>query len=456
MSLPIYFQNIISRIDRIFLPEKYLHKPILLRKARFLTYITLFLMLIALTFEISNFMAGVEGPSLRVALIVTIGLILGFKKFGNFDVSGNLLALVVFFVQAEAVFITGGLYSDNLLWILAAPLLALLFANYHSGLFWLFSLIGFTCYLYYVDITGDYSMRSQTEAFDATYFLITYIGLFVIITGIVLIFATGQKKIIGVLDQKQKELSSQKEELIRQAESLKKAEKLLLQSNRELEQFAYAASHDLKEPLRMIGMYTQLIKKKIENEADKSTNEYMFYVSDGVVRMEKLLHDLLEYSRLGKSKDRSKSTDLNEVLFIVINNLTVTMKDTKAEVLTNELPVLPASSTEMIQLFQNLIANSIKFRRKETTPVIAIDHQHENGQHRFKLSDNGIGISEEYREKVFNIFERVHGRKDYEGTGIGLATCKKIVSNMGGDIWVEPTEKPGTTFVFTFPTTRQN
>lgn len=443
-------------MDRVFLPEEYTHSPILLRKSRFLSYITIFLATIALVFVVSNFLSGVEGPSLDIALLISIGLIIGFKKYGNFNVSGNLLALVLFVVQAEAVFITGGLYSDNLLWILTAPLIALLFANYHSGIFWLCSLLLFTGYLYFIELNAEVSYREQTFVFDATYFLITYVGLFIIITGVVLIFATGQAQIIEVLDQKQKELSEQKEELIQQAESLRKAEKLLLESNQELEQFAYAASHDLKEPLRMIKMYNQLIQKRIGDQADKSTNEYMFFVSDGVTRMEKLLHDLLEYSRLGKSRDRNDPTDLNEVLFIVINNLTVNMQDSKAQVMSNELPTLPASSTEMIQLFQNLIANSIKFRREETVPVISIDHQRQDGMHRIKLTDNGIGISEAYREKVFNIFERIHGRQDYEGTGIGLATCKKIVSNMGGDIWVEPTENPGTTFILTFPSSHPN
>ena len=451
MKPAVFFHSITGKVDDMLLPRRYMSSPILLRKARFLTYITLFLMLIALAFEVSNVIADVSGPSLKIALLITVGLMVGFKKFGNFIVSGNLLAMVVFVVQAEAVFSTGGLYSDNLLWILAAPLLALLFANYHSGLFWLLSLIGFTVVLYFFEINSAVSYKEQTSGFDADYFLITYLGLFVIVTGIVLIFATGQANIINVLDQKQKELTSQKEELIKQADSLKQAEKLLLQSNYELEQFAYAASHDLKEPLRMIGMYTQLIKKKIGANADEPTQEYMFYVSDGVARMEKLLHDLLEYSRLGKSCDRSKSTDLNEILFIVINNLTATMRDSDAEVLTNELPVLPASSTEMIQLFQNLIANSIKFRRKEKNPVIDIKHEYQEGEHRFKLTDNGIGISTEHQEKVFNIFERIHGRNEYEGTGIGLATCKKIVSNMGGDIWVEPSQKQGATFVFTLP-----
>ena len=186
-----------TKVDDVFLPKRYLSSPILLRKARFLTYITLFLVLITLTFEISNAVSEVSGPSLKLALLTGVGLMITFKKFGNFNLSGNLLAMVVFVFQAEAVFITGGLYSDNLLWILAAPLLALLFANYHSGLFWLFSLIGFTVMLYFMEINSEISFREQTYGFDATYFLITYLGLFVIVTGIVLIFATGQSKIIG-------------------------------------------------------------------------------------------------------------------------------------------------------------------------------------------------------------------------------------------------------------------
>jgi len=286
---------------------------------------------------------------------------------------------------------------------------------------------------------------------DAMYYFITYSGLFIIVVGVVLIFARGQALIIKALNEKQEELERQKQEIQNQAQSLKEAQVQLQGSNRELEQFAYAASHDLKEPLRMIGTYTQLIQRKLNDHLDEATGEYMHFVTDGVTRMDKLLTDLLEYSRLGRVNTQTTKTDLGEILFVVINNLMMVMKDSNAAIYSNPLPTIKAPSTQMIQLFQNLIANSIKFRQKGVVPVIEINYSFEKGNHVFTFHDNGIGIPEEHRKNVFNIFERLHTRQEYEGTGIGLATCKKIVANLGGDIWVASTDKPGSKFQFTLP-----
>ncbi|MCB0518381.1 MAG: hypothetical protein H6577_02580 [Lewinellaceae bacterium] len=381
----------------------------------------------------------------------SILLLYVFKKRGDFIISGNLLAAVVSIVLAVATFGTGGLYSDNLLWMMAAPLLALLFANIVSGIFWLSALILFTIFLFLLDLQTPGSYREQTYALDGLYFVITFIGLFIMVVGIVFIFAKGQEIIIKALDEKQRQLSLQKAELTKQTQSLLEAEAKILASNKELSQFASAAAHDLKEPLRMINVYTQLIKKNLAAHTDPATKEYMGFVTDGVMRMEKLLVDLLEYSRLGRKNGQPMDVNLNDTLFVVINNLMASMKDTQAAVLANNLPVVKGSTTEMMQLFQNLIANSIKFRQKGIHPVIEINHHLEGGRHTFLFKDNGIGVPEHSRENIFNIFERLHSKEEYEGTGIGLATCKKIVNNLGGDIWVKPAETEGTVFCFTIP-----
>ena len=429
-----------------------------LRKARVLVSIHLFLFFISFSIELSNsiFYPLVNNPPLKIAMAISISLLVAFRYFGNFLLAGNLLSFFLFIILIQPVHETGGLYSDNLLWMMAAPLLALLFANVSSGLYWLLALIVFTCYLYVIDVRQGYTFREQTLQLDGFYYLVSYSGLFVMVVGIVLFFATGQAMIINALNAQQKELTRQKAELARQTQSLIEAEGKLLASNKELEQFAYAASHDLKEPLRMIGSYTQLIKRKLSNQSDQSTVEYMGYVTDGVSRMEKLLNDLLEYSRLGRRSENDKEINLNDILLMVMGNLVATMSETDAAIYSNPLPVVKASSTEMIRLFQNLISNSIKFRRSGVNPVIEICHQTENGQHIFHLQDNGIGIPAEHREGVFNIFERLHSHQEYEGTGIGLATCKKIVTAMGGKIWVEPKETSGTAFIFTVPKTQAN
>ena len=441
-----------GQFNDLFIPVKFRESDVLLRKARVLAYIHTFLFSITIYFFYSNLFGQVTGPSLEYAFVIIVGLILIFRYCQNFNLSGNLLAFFLFLIQAEAVYETGGLYSDNLLWILASPLLALLFANPISGMFWLFALIGFSFHLYFLEIGSDISFRQQTEVFDAMYFLTTYVGLFIIIVGIVLIFATGQRLIIQALNEKQNVLTAQKAELSQQAGSLKKAHNQLKTINEELEQFAYAASHDLKEPLRMIKMYTQFIEKRLNDQLDQDSKEYIHFVVDGVVRMERLLTDLLEYSRLGRSNRKAADTNLNDVLLAVINNLTATMQETNTSIMTNELPVLQSTSTEMIQLFQNLISNSIKFRQQNINPLIEIGHEIEDGNHHFIFKDNGIGIPRESCDRVFNIFERLHSKAEYEGTGIGLATCKKIIDNLGGKIWVEPREDArGTTFQIVIP-----
>lgn len=363
-------------IDRWLVPDQFKSSPILLRKARVLVFLHLFLFLISFVFDLNNTLnfPDAANPPLKLAMLIVIGLTIIFKYFGNFTLSGNLLAVFLSYVLINSIPTSGGLYSDNLLWLLAAPLMALLFANPRSGLFWLIGILGYMGFQYYLEINAAVSFREQTMDLDALYYLVTYAGLFIIVVGVVLIFARGQALIIEALNQKQEELERQKEEIQKQAQSLKEAQVQLQGSNRELEQFAYAASHDLKEPLRMIGTYTQLIQRKLNDHLDGATGEYMHFVTDGVTRMDKLLTDLLEYSRLGRKNTQVSKTNLDEILFIVINNLMMVMKDNDAAIYSNPLPTIKAPTTQMIQLFQNLIANSIKFRRKDVHPVIEIKY----------------------------------------------------------------------------------
>ncbi|MEO1259120.1 MAG: ATP-binding protein [Bacteroidota bacterium] len=446
MSLQISFSRLGSKFDKVFLSDRFVSNTLDHWKARLLAIIHLFILTLGSLLEIAAnvIVPGENLPPLKFGLLLVVVLMIIFKRWGNLVLSGNLLAGVVFSVLLFAVTDSGGLFSDNLLWMLICPLLVLLFADRISGFLWLSVLIVFTTYLY---LSNDYSLDffiAKVAESGPQYYFISYIGLFITVVFIVFVFATGQTMIITALDEKQNELS-------RQAESLKQAHIQLKAINEELEQFAYAASHDLKEPLRMIKMYTQFIDKRLDKQLDNSSKEYMGFVVDGVTRMERLLTDLLEYSRLGRNNRKSKDTDLNDVLLAVINNLTATMKETNTAIKCNELPVIKSTSTEMIQLFQNLISNSIKFRQDDVTPLIQIKHEVQEGAHHFYFMDNGIGIPPEACDRVFNIFERLHSKTDYEGTGIGLATCKKIVDNLGGKIWVEPGEEEGTTFQFVIP-----
>jgi light-regulated signal transduction histidine kinase (bacteriophytochrome) len=224
----------------------------------------------------------------------------------------------------------------------------------------------------------------------------------------------------------------------------------LASANRELEQFAYVASHDLQEPLRMVASYTGLIKQRYQDRLDQDANEFIAYASDGARRMQKLINDLLEYSRIGKETKGFQTTDCEAVLAQVLLNLKLTIEESGAVITRQDLPSVMADGHELIQLFQNLISNALKFRGPEA-PRIHIAVQAQDGQWVFSVQDRGIGFEPQYQERIFGVFQRLHSQSRYPGTGIGLAICQKIVERHGGRIWAESQPGKGATFYFSIP-----
>jgi PAS domain S-box-containing protein len=224
----------------------------------------------------------------------------------------------------------------------------------------------------------------------------------------------------------------------------------LERSNAELQQFAYVASHDLQEPLRMVSSYMQLLERRYKGKLDADADDFITYAVDGAKRMRRLINDLLQYSRVGTHGRPFEPTDCTSVLSAAIDNLEIAIEDTKAQVTYDPLPRVLGDSTQLTQLFQNLIDNALKFR-KNAPPLVHVSAQANKDYWLFAVSDNGIGIDPEYSERIFIIFQRLHGREEYSGTGIGLAICKKIVARHGGRIWVESRKDQGTTFFFTVP-----
>lgn len=222
--------------------------------------------------------------------------------------------------------------------------------------------------------------------------------------------------------------------------------KELMRSNEDLELFAYAASHDLQEPLRMVSSYVHLIQRKL-GKVDQDVEEYMDFAVDGVKRMQELINDLLEYSRVDRRGKPFQSIDLNKIITLVQLNLKNRIEETGTQVVVPELPRIRGDQSQIISLFQNLLENGIKFKG-EKPPVIEIGYEESKGEWVFSVKDNGIGIEKKFFERIFIIFQRLNSRKEYEGTGIGLAVCKKIVERHQGDIWVESELNEGTTFYF--------
>ena len=258
---------------------------------------------------------------------------------------------------------------------------------------------------------------------------------------------TESKQAEALLKQTQEALSQANEEL-----ELRVQERTadLTRSNQELEKFAYVASHDLQEPLRKISSFTKLLAEDYQGQLDAEADEYITYIINGTVRMQKLINDLLAYSRVGQERLRKESIELDSLVARVLEDLSMTIEENNAAITVSSLPTIQANPREMVQLFQNLISNGIKFHG-EATPRIHIEAQLQSEQWLISVRDNGIGIKPQFAERIFGIFQRLHNRGEYTGTGIGLAICRKIVERHGGKIWVESELGQGATFYFTTP-----
>ncbi len=226
-----------------------------------------------------------------------------------------------------------------------------------------------------------------------------------------------------------------------------------IDSNLQLENFAYIASHDMKEPLRMIGNFSQLLRRRHLDKLDAEGKEFVHYIFEGAKNMNRLINDILSYSRVNTDEYTYDRIHLMDFIYNILHNLKASILENKGEIIVGEqMPeYIVANKTTYSQLFQNLISNALKFHQKGKAPLIKIEAEERGNSYLFSISDNGIGIAPEYHERIFILFKKLHNKVEYTGTGIGLALCKKIVEKHSGEMWVESEPGQGATFYFTLP-----
>jgi light-regulated signal transduction histidine kinase (bacteriophytochrome) len=247
------------------------------------------------------------------------------------------------------------------------------------------------------------------------------------------------------------DVDAMRERIVAELGALQAAQAELQRSNSELEQFAYVASHDLQEPLRKVASFCQLLQQRYGGQLDDRADQYIGFAVDGARRMQELINDLLAFSRVGRVERPHAPVDCNALLERAREDLAAAIEASGARVEAGPLPTVEGDATLLRLVFQNLLGNAIKFRG-EAPPLVRVDAAREDGRWRFSVADNGIGIDPEYAERIFVIFQRLHPRSSYEGTGIGLAMCRKIVEYHGGRMWLD-TENgaAGSRFCFTLP-----
>jgi len=315
--------------------------------------------------------------------------------------------------------------------------------------------------IYYQSMDKWFSVNPE----DSSVFKWLLWGL-VISAGVITLLVSGSLLLRSQVRLRTKELTEEIAERKRVQEALRHHEKqleemvatrteALTRSNKELEMFAYITSHDLQEPLRMITSYLQLIEKRYFQNLDEDGKEFIAFAVEGAKRMQTLINDLLKYSRVGTKAKEFAPVDCNQVLADTLNNLEIAIKESQSRITSDKLPTVTGDETQLRQLFQNLVGNAVKFRGEKPPAihvgVVSTDHYWE-----FSIRDNGIGIEPKYFERIFQVFQRLHGRNEYSGNGIGLAVCKRIVERHGGEIKVASIPGEGTTFTFTLLKEEQN
>jgi len=463
-------------------------------KAYVIIYFTLLTLVFLVLFSVLNIFVPIHHAGvLWLDCIVVILYIYTLRYKIDLVFIGNLMALGAFILQIIGTMNSGGVYFLGLVWAIVIPMIAFCFANLKSGFFWTGVIVIYGFILHFLEINAmeNFRIPFQNPHF---YFIVT--TLFFVFIGVFLaIFKRGNDLIIEELKEQKKLLWEQEQETLKKAKMLQEAQDALLEKNKvleeakcilstqnqaleeskttlftqnqdleeakyalsaqnkELEQFAYATSHDLKQPLRTIKSFSKILKNHLNHKSwmDQDTEEYIDFIVKGSDNMNLFITDLLKYACVANDSATYIENDLNDVLASVEESLFESIQSTQTTIIYDDLPSLPIVPVKINQLFQNLISNAIKFRKKEEHLVLKIAVKEFYNHWEFMIEDNGIGINESDAKVIFQPFRKLHNKEEYSGSGIGLATCRKIVEMHKGKIWVESTLGRGTCFYFTLP-----
>jgi len=377
------------------------------------------LMLLALVGSFLLMYAAIEEIEELYVIIIPIicvpFLLMAFKKTGALVLFGNITTAVYAFSISPLPSTTGLIYSDDIIWLILAPIMAFTLTNLRSGFFWTMFVASVHCFYFYQSFNTSEQIAPLDHWTPAFYYLS--------ITG-----------------------------LEHKTNQLRNVEKTLRHSNHELEQFAYVVSHDLKAPLRGINSFSTLLDRHLAKkyDLDNTTQEYLQFIKDGTVNMNQLIEDIMNYSKAGSNKEgQEESVDMEIIQTLIDHNLRHQMIETNTQLFWKNIPkTVDLPKVQMLQLVQNLISNAIKYRKPDVAPIITVTGFEQEICWKFTIEDNGTGISKENIQKVFDLFIKLQGTNQ-EGSGVGLATCKKIVVHNGGEMWLESQLGVGSTFHFT-------
>ncbi len=441
-----------------FVPETYKTDLIKFWKGRVLVYLLLLCIVFAFIAITASLFTGVFETVYFNGFILVFLIIdlIVFKRTGSFNFVANCFAFIGITGLIYGCLTSGGIYSENVFWMSMFPLLTLFLSDVKTGLFWTFITSIVFIILYFITKGDINAYFDQILIIDPSHYLISGILFVVFIVFINALFKIQLESYLEKTIQQNTRLQSQQKEIKNKTNRLEITKQQLIERNKELEQYAYATSHDLKQPLKTIISFTNLLQNELEesNALNEESRKLFSFISKGTADMDNLVSDVLKFAKnSGDSYNPFEMTDLNELLVEVEQSISKSIYESEAIITYQELPSIDVVPVKIKQLFQNLLINAIKFRSEERKLKIDISAYKQNQDWIFEIEDNGIGIQKEQLKQVFLPFVKLHPSSQYNGSGIGLSTCKKIVESHGGKIWIESEFGKGTSVLFTLPDT---